>query len=141
MKNLRNFWHANRNDRDYAMLWAAACMCFFGFMRAGELVVPSDIGVKMQQQISKTTMKNLQMVTVMSMLKSVDSVSNCRNNVININRNTKLCLKIISDDFLVDDVKTKYYTGRPSYELLQVVFSFVTIGLPASFQNGPCSVF
>lgn len=26
------------------MLWAAACMCFFGFMRAGELVVPSNSG-------------------------------------------------------------------------------------------------
>ena len=25
-------------------LWAAACMCFFGFMRVGELVVPSDSG-------------------------------------------------------------------------------------------------
>ena len=34
----------------------------------------------------------------------------------------------------MDDVKTKYYTGLPSYELLQVVFSFVTIKLPASFQ-------
>ena len=55
--------------------------------------------------------------------------------------NTKLRLKVIGDDFLVDDVKTKYYTGLPSYELLQVVFSFVTIGLPNSFQNGPCSVF
>ena len=55
--------------------------------------------------------------------------------------NSKLCLKVIGDDFLVDDVKTKYYTGLPSYELLRVMFSFVTIGLPASFQNGPCSVF
>ena len=26
------------------MLWAAACMCFFGFMRTGEIVVPSDSG-------------------------------------------------------------------------------------------------
>ena len=55
--------------------------------------------------------------------------------------NTKLRLKVISDDFLVDDVKTKYYTGLPSNELLKAVFSFVTIGLPECFKNGPCSVF
>jgi len=42
---------------------------------------------------------------------------------------------------LTDDTKTKYYTGLPSYELLQVIFGLVIIGLPASFQNGPCSVF
>ena len=43
--------------------------------------------------------------------------------------------------FCKGNVKTKYYTGLPSYELLQVIFIFGTIGLPASFQNGPCSVF
>jgi len=52
-----------------------------------------------------------------------------------------LRLKVISDDFLVDDVKAKYYTGLPSNELLKTVFSFVTIGLPECFKNGPCSVF
>ena len=55
--------------------------------------------------------------------------------------NTKLRLKVISDDFLVDDVKAKYYTGLPSNELLKAVFSFVTIGLPECFKNGPCSIF
>ena len=58
--------------------------------------------------------------------------------------NAKLCLKV-SDDFLVDDVKTKYYTGLPSNELalLKAVFiiSFVTIGLPECFINEPYSFF
>jgi len=54
---------------------------------------------------------------------------------------TKLRLRVVNDHFLVDNAKTKYYTGLPSYELLQVVFKFVIIGLPESFQNGPCSVF
>ncbi len=27
---------------DHLMLWAAATLCFFGFMRSGEITVPSD---------------------------------------------------------------------------------------------------
>ena len=59
----------------------------------------------------------------------------------NQQENTKLHLRVVGDEFLVDVVKTKYYTGLPSYELLQAVFKFVTIGLLVSFQKGPCSVF
>ena len=38
---LRGVWQAQANQSDAAMLWAAACMCYFGFLRSGEVVVPS----------------------------------------------------------------------------------------------------
>ena len=44
MRKLKGYCRTNYTDQDYIMLWAAACMCFFGFMRAGKLVVPSDSG-------------------------------------------------------------------------------------------------
>ena len=44
MRSLRKHWIANNIEWDFVMLWATACMCFFGFMRTGEIVVPSDSG-------------------------------------------------------------------------------------------------
>jgi len=39
---LQHSWQANWSGRDRLMLWAATTTCFFGFLRAGEVVVPSD---------------------------------------------------------------------------------------------------
>jgi len=35
-------WQQLPNMWDATMLWAAATMCFFGFLRSGEVVVPRD---------------------------------------------------------------------------------------------------
>ena len=40
---LRKVWELNPQNPDNIMLWAAACTCFFGFFRAGEITVPSEM--------------------------------------------------------------------------------------------------
>lgn len=39
---LRSVWARCPEGEDASMLWAAACMCLFGFLRAGEVVILSD---------------------------------------------------------------------------------------------------
>ena len=35
-------WEAQGLSHDHVMLWAAVTLCFFGFLRSGEVTVPSD---------------------------------------------------------------------------------------------------
>ena len=42
LQKLRGFFEARIHDQDAFMLWAAVCTCFFGFMRSGEMTLPSE---------------------------------------------------------------------------------------------------
>lgn len=42
MQLLLSVWESHPVRFDAVMLWAASCMCFFGFLRSGEVVVSAD---------------------------------------------------------------------------------------------------
>lgn len=41
LRKLKGSWEKDCHNSDFIMLWAASCTCFFGFLRSGEVTVPS----------------------------------------------------------------------------------------------------
>ena len=44
LMQLRSVWNKDTKDFNHILLWAACCLCYYGFLRSGEIMVPSEAG-------------------------------------------------------------------------------------------------